>query len=91
MKIALINLGKLLTVVIWAYGIATYFTSLPYGEWARWLIAIIAISHAAEALILAPKLQAIDGRSRTYHVWNIFVFGLFHTLSVKAKAAVPAS
>ena len=87
MKIALLNFGKLLVLFIWAYGIGSYVTDLPYAEWARWLTAITALAHALEALIISPKLQQIDGRSRSYHVWSLFIFGVFHTLSVKAKAA----
>jgi len=86
MKVGIL-IGKVLTILLWAYGIAALLAPerVPYRTLALVVVGATLIAHVIEALIFAPKLQKLDGQSQAYHAANLLVFGVTHTLTVRSQ------
>lgn len=84
MKIA-IALGKLVILVAWGWGLASYLA--PARIWEPSLgrmvfLGLLAV-HVAEAVVFAKKLAVERGGSVGSHIMKLLAFGYFHVLELR--------
>ena len=53
------------------------------GSWALRIILILAVAHAVEVVVFFRACQRAGG-SLVGHLFNVFLFGVFHMKEIKA-------
>ena len=55
----------------------------PAGAWSARILLILAVAHAVEVIVFFKTCQRAGG-SLAGHLFNVFVFGVFHVKEIKA-------
>ena len=55
----------------------------PAGAWSAKILLILAVAHTVEMIVFFKTCQRAGG-SLVGHLFNVFVFGVFHVKEIKA-------
>jgi uncharacterized protein YhhL (DUF1145 family) len=55
----------------------------PAGAWSARILLILAVMHTVEVILFFKTCQRAGG-SLVGHLFNVFVFGVFHVKEIKA-------
>lgn len=79
--------GKIGSLVLYAVllGVAVLQAGATAGTVATWVLLILAVAHAAEMVVFYRLCQQAPG-SLAGNLLQVFVFGYFHTVEMKAAA-----
>ena len=76
------KIGLLVTYAILA-ALALTQAGSPVGIWSARILLILAVAHTVEVIVFFKACQRAGG-SLVGHLFNVFLFGVFHMKEIKA-------
>jgi uncharacterized protein YhhL (DUF1145 family) len=78
--------AKIALLVIYAVliALAALQGGTPTGDWSLRILLLVAAAHVVECAVFFRVLRAAGG-SMVRHLFNVFVFGVFHVNEVRQE------
>jgi uncharacterized protein YhhL (DUF1145 family) len=78
-------------VILVSYAIMAFLAvtqpESPYGIWSLRILVILAIAHTVEMFVFYKACQRAGG-SLAGHLFNVFLFGVFHMQGLKKTGEI---
>jgi uncharacterized protein YhhL (DUF1145 family) len=70
---------KIILVIVWAVGIASFFVPLPgpLNSIFYWLIVFLVVAHTIECAVFFKRVMSAEG-NKFVHFIQVFLFGVVH-------------